>query len=96
MVRMLSKLKNLCKRIWKVLKVSVLVVVALALLIIPFYFTYTFGQLSACNALLRRNPGTRRYGLYCEHTSMGVLVKSTIYRKTLLNITTDESPLGDW
>ena len=85
-------MKDKLLRAYKILKLVTLILVVFGVVtggfIATVYVSYTSGQMSACNAMLRNDPNTRTYGLYCEQMIDGVNVRSTVLKKTLFNITT--------
>lgn len=86
---------NKIKKIGRFLKRLTLVAVVISGLVLAqmtvIYVSYTEGQMDACNAMLRNDPNTRLYGLYCEQMAKGVMVRSSVLKKSLFNITLDET-----
>ena len=83
------------KKIYRILKLVVAVLLIFAVVtggfVATVYVSYTAGQFEACNAMLRQDPNTRRFGLYCEQMANGVVVRSTVLKKSLFNITTGQT-----
>jgi hypothetical protein len=85
---------NKIKKVLRFIKITLIsAVVVVGFLVISggtMYFCYTQGQLDACNAMLRNDPNTQRFGLYCEQMVDGITVRSTVLKKSLFNITRDK------
>ncbi len=88
---MLDKLKLFFRASKKILAMLAVVLTVTGLFSLSYYFTYTLGQMEACNAMLRKRPDTITYGLYCDHKIEGIVVRSAILKKSLFNITTGKT-----
>lgn len=88
---MLSKLKTLYRIIIGAFKIIVVSTIIFVVFGFGFYASYTAGQMDACNAMLRNDPQTKNYGLYCEQMIDGIVVRSTVLKKSLFNITLDKT-----
>ncbi len=87
---MLKKLKAPLEGTIKIGKIWFWTSAAFLCIVTAFYVTYQTGQMEACNAMLRMDEiNTRKFGLYCDQRPEGVVVRSTVLKKSLFNITTD-------
>lgn len=94
---MLSKIKKISSWIKRVSVVALILGSAFLFYVGTIYVSYTQGQMDACNAMLRNDPQTKTLGLYCEQMPEGIVVRSTVLKRSLFNITFDKVyfSLGD-
>ena len=85
------------KKLFRWIKGSLLIAAILASLVIGvstlILVSYEQGQMDACNAMLRNDPNTELYGLYCEQMPNGVTIRSSVLKMSIFNLTLDKTYL---